>query len=425
MLSFAPPAAFGLWRHCGAGRCGRAAPGRQLCMHWKCPGQMASRRAAPRAGAGLRRGRRRLRRRPPSPTSPWRWDSSGSGRPKWPSGRGQARPGIVVGDDRDPVGRQHVERAQARGHALLQVGVPDELQPRRLDIQDVVAPDVGDVGQRVAPRLDHEHQVARRVARRWNRLDARQELLPLADELQAVPVRQETAGGVLIQDPAARSGPLGTCPELELRLVDVKLRIREGPRPVRHHEAIDMVGMAVAEHDRIDTLRTEPGRSQVGQEMPGVGSKRLRRTHAGIEDNRLAPVPEHEDVLLEHQLVRRQEAFPQHAVDLLLRRAAERDLRIAAEDRAVGNEGQFRIAQLEPVVSRRLVSGYAARRARRQSRREGRSRTDQGWASQNLPPAYRACPKGHRIGSSTLIQDHGAPATPLWRTMARGRQVRS
>ncbi|MEY9397103.1 hypothetical protein ABIF66_007912 [Bradyrhizobium japonicum] len=97
----------------------------------------------------------------------------------------------------------------------------------------------------------------------------------------------------------------------------------------------------------------------------GGGAEHLGAAHAGIEQDELVAGVDDRGVLLEHDVVRRQEIVRQHLLHLFLGNAGEGPGGIAERQRSVGHDGDFGIAENEavPVGSLGAEFGSAGKRA--------------------------------------------------------------
>ena len=100
----------------------------------------------------------------------------------------------------------------------------------------------------LALRRDHEGDVADRVSRRRDRLDAGQDFLSVLEEHDAVPVRQQLLARADDHPAKCRVGHFAFVgPEFEVGLRHVDLRVREVAGLGIGHQAEAMVGMGVGE----------------------------------------------------------------------------------------------------------------------------------------------------------------------------------
>src|SRR5215831_8159899 len=151
-----------------------------------------------------------------------------------------AGPRQMVDQRRHTLAREHVHDFDARLHPLLGISIERDLHPRLLH-QDHVVSEVADDEQRLGARIDHEAGMPDRVPRGVHRLHAGNDLLAVFVEHDAIPVGEEVLLGGERRTFRGGAEPLVVGPELQIRLRDVDLRVREIAAAVRRHDTADMV----------------------------------------------------------------------------------------------------------------------------------------------------------------------------------------
>src|SRR5262249_27470493 len=146
-----------------------------------------------------------------------------------------AGPRQMIDQRRHTLAREHVHDFDARLHPLLGISIERDLHPRLLH-QDHVMSEVPDDKQRLGARIDHEAGMADRVPRGVHRLHAGNDLLAVLVEHDAIPVGEEILLGSEHRTFRGGAEPLVIGPELEVRLRDMDLRVREITAAVRRHD---------------------------------------------------------------------------------------------------------------------------------------------------------------------------------------------
>ena len=133
----------------------------------------------------------------------------------------------------------------------------------------------------------------------------------------------------------------------------------------RVDHAADVIDMGVREHHRVDVFRLDAGFRHALLLPAGGRPEHFRGAHAGVEQHELVAHVHDRRVLLEHDIVGRQEIVGQHLLHFVVRRAGERALGMAERQRSVGNDGDFGVAEVEAVEIGRLRAelGRARQRA--------------------------------------------------------------
>ena len=175
--------------------------------------------------------------------------------------------------------------------------------------------------------------------------------------------------------------PLVVGPEFEVGLGDIDLRVGEVAAAVRGHDPADVVDMRVSGNDGVDVVGIDAGLFEIGRQLAHrIGA--FHRAHAGLEQRELVAGVDHQDVLVEHHIVGRQEMIAHHLADLFGGRAAEGILRIADRQRPVRHDRRLDAAELETIerggrcVERRRL-GLRHRRAAESAQCGGRRRSGQ------------------------------------------------
>jgi len=115
------------------------------------------------------------------------------------------------------------------------------------------------------------------VARRRDRLDARQEFLTIPEEDDAVAHRQKIGARVFDEGLERRAELAFIRPEIEIDLADIDLRIGEIGLAVRRADAADMVDMGMAADDGVDIPGLMPASCRLFCRRPVVGPKAFEK----------------------------------------------------------------------------------------------------------------------------------------------------
>jgi hypothetical protein len=143
-------------------------------------------------------------------------------------------------------------------------------------------------------------------------------------------------------------------PEVEIALGDVVLRVGEQHLAAVVDHAADVVDMAVRKHHGVDVFGLDAGLRHALLLAAGGAAEILRRAHAGVEQHELVARVHNRRILLEHDAGRRQEIVAEHLAHLVVRHAGEGALGIAEPQRAVGDDRDFRVADVETIEILRL-----------------------------------------------------------------------
>ena len=200
---------------------------------------------------------------------------------------------------------------------------------------------------------------------RRHRGHAGQDFLAVPVEHEAVAHRHEILAGVddEVLHRAAHLAFIG--PVIEITLGDVELGVREEhPASVVDHTA-DMIDMGMGENHGVDVIRLDAGFRHALLLAPGGRAEHFQGAHAGVEQHELVARVHDRRVLLQHDIVRRQEIVGQHLPDFVIGRAGEGALGRAKWQRAVGNHSDLGVTEIEPVEIGRLCIelGRAGQRA--------------------------------------------------------------
>ncbi len=235
--------------------------------------------------------------------------------------------------------------------------------------------EVAEEGEGFALRGDHEHGVAHSMSGRGHRLDAGQEFLAVLVEDQAVAHRQQVLAGVHHEILQRAIGFRLIGPVVEIALGDIKLRVREQHLAAVVDHAADVIDMGVREHHGVDVLRLDAGFRHALLLAPGGRAEPFRRAHAGIEQHELVAGVHDRRILLEHDIVGRQEIVGEHLPHFFIRHAGESALGIAERQRPVGNHGDFGSPQIEAVEIGRLRPDLGRARQRAAAHQGGCAQT--------------------------------------------------
>ena len=151
-------------------------------------------------------------------------------------------------------------------------------------------------------------------------------------------------------------------PELLLGLRQVQHGVREGRLPGRVEQPAEVVGVGVRHHDRRHLLGPDPGRPQVGRQLPHAGEEGAA---AGVDQDALPAGVDQQAVARQGDAVGRQERGLEHRRHLL-------GLRLRGEERLHPREGERPVARQQGVELAELerVDGGHDRLAGRRRRRE-------------------------------------------------------
>ena len=145
--------------------------------------------------------------------------------------------------------------------------------------------------------------------------------------------------------------PLVVGPEFQVGLGDIDLRVGEIAAAVRRHDPTDMVDVRMGGDDRVDVGGVDAGLLEVG-DQPSHVVVALDRAHAGLEQGELVTGIDHEDVLVQHDVVGRQELIVHHLAKFLRRGTAEGVFWVADRQRPVRHHGRLDGSELEAIECR-------------------------------------------------------------------------
>ncbi len=213
------------------------------------------------------------------------------------------------------------------------------------------------------------------VPGRADRRYAGQEFLAVLDKHDAVAHRQQVLLCLFKEGLQRPAGELLVGPKVEIRLLDVELRIREVALAVITDIRAEMVDVRVAHHHRVDVLRVNAGLLHTVEQLAGCRAEIFSGAHAGVEQHQMAAGVDDECILLQHRVFQRQEVAGELTRNLFLGETEEGLGRISERQRPVGYDGRFGSAELEAVEVGRLRAEYRRlgerRRAREPRRHEG------------------------------------------------------
>ena len=140
-------------------------------------------------------------------------------------------------------------------------------------------------------------------------------------------------------------------PEFQVGLGDIDLRVGEIAAAIRRHDPADVVDVRMGGDDRVDVGGVDAGLLEAGDQPPHVVVA-LDRAHAGLEQGELVTGIDHEDVLVQHDVVGRQELIVHHLAKFLRRGTAEGVFWVADRQRPVRHHGRLDGSELEAIECR-------------------------------------------------------------------------